>query len=201
MDYNSYLFEQFIIARGYNKYVKESLFAGEEFYNWLREQRYYGEVYLKFIKEVAALELNNKHTIELNKGKQDFLISEGTLISPFAYTLNKPSSSLIIEDDNVLISEGEELYSTAGYNMFVSHNAYRKMYADIIPELYNTGCNICYGVFGKNSDKDKDDRISLLHTLAEECGDDVRLEYENSSSTYYGAIYNKGKVKMLNKIR
>ena len=196
MDYTLLLIEQFTKARGYRKIDNKSGLFGEEYYNWLKEQRLLGKEYLLLMREYLNMNLNNEKTIELNKGKYDSIISDGTLISPFAYTMDKSNSTLLVEDFPIITS-GDELYSVEDFDMFTTHNAYNEGFADTIPELCNMGYNVCYGVFGKNSDKDKEDALALLKKFYDECDVKANIAYEIIGDSYIGALYSKTKVKKL----
>lgn len=152
------------------------------------------ERYLKYL----GLSLNSDNTIELNKGKYDTLGKDAvTLVSPFAETVGCENSKLIVYKNVPFIIMGITVYTANNCDLFLTHNPFDEESVGNLIELHNNGANVCIGVYGKNSDKNKEAKIKMLISCEEEMYYDSEFHYDTEGDNYYSCIKSEPKIKKL----
>lgn len=139
--------------------------------------------------------LTNDTTIELNKGKYDSLGKElVTIVSPFAETLGCQNSELLV-NNNPLVVMGSSVFIADNCDLFLTHNPIIKQSISDIALLHNIGANICIGIHGNVSDKDRDQKLKMLESCATKMSDDIGFYYDTKRDNYYACIKSERKVK------
>ena len=117
--------------------------------------------------------LTNDTTIELNKGKYDSLGKElVTIVSPFAETLGCQNSELLV-NNNPLVVMGSSVFIADNCDLFLTHNPIIKQSISDIALLHNIGANVCIGIHGIISDKDRDQKLKMLEACETKMSDDI----------------------------
>ena len=160
--------------------------------NILKKQTMSYGNYLNFL----GLSLTNDTTIELNKGKYDSLGKDlVTIVSPFAETLDCQNSDLVFCDNNPFIIIGSSVFSADNCDLFSTHNPVLNNSINNIVLLNNTGKNVCMGVYGQNSDKDKNTKLKMLKDCTKRMTDDISIYYDVEGDNYYSCIKSERKIK------
>lgn len=194
MDYLILLFNQFNNAKGYKEIYLDSKQYLNEFSVWLYELSKQSKQYLGF-SLFNGISLADGDFIEINKGKYDTLIKEKTIISPFAYTLNQLKQDLVVYQGEPLIKCGSKIEKGQVVDTYCTHNPYNIFYFNNLDELHNNGYMICFGIFGKNSDRNKKIKISFIQKVMQNMIDDFIFDYETSDDNYYCIVFTKRLVK------
>jgi len=143
-----------------------------------------------------GLYFNSETTIELNKGKYDSLGKElVTIVSPFAETLNCQNSELLFYDSNPIVIIGTSVFSIDNCDLFMTHNPTVRHSISDIALLHNNGENVCIGIYGKISDKDRDAKLQMLEDCATKMSDGIGFYYDTEGDNYYSCIKSERKIK------
>lgn len=182
------------VGKSYDKY---KLMTDNEFIAYLSLLKKQVSSYKKYLKYLG-LSLNSDTTIELNKGKYDTLGEDAvTIVSPFAETVGYRNSELIVCENAPFIVMGPSIYSAYNCDLFLTHNPFNGETVGNLTELHNSGTNVCIGVYGKNSDKNKEEKIKMLRNCEEEMYYGCEFHYDTEGDDYYSCIKSEGKVKKL----
>lgn len=192
--YILYLYKQYCSSLG-KEYNQLNIFSDFDFIVWLEllnKQTYLYRTYL----DSLDIRLGNDSTIEIGKGKYDTLGKDTvTIVSPFAETLELQNSRLIIRNEEPLVIVESSIYSAGECNSFFTHNPFDISDIENLSLLHNIGLNICLGVYGKISDKDRISKIKMLKKASENMNDDITLFYDTKDDNYFGCIKSDRKVK------
>lgn len=188
------LYKQYCESVG-KQYDKFNIITDTEFIIYLslltKRTIDYGN-YLNYL----GLCLTNDTTIELNKGKYDSLGKElVTIVSPFAETLDCQNSDLVVCDNNPIVIMGTSVFTADNCDLFITHNPIVRHSISDIALLHNIGANVCIGIHGKISDKDRDIKLKMLEDCATEMYDDIGFYYDTEGDNYYSCIKSERKIK------
>ena len=140
--------------------------------------------------------LTNDTTIELNKGKYDSLGKElVTIVSPFAETIGCQNSELLICDENPLVIIGASIFTADNCDWFLTHNPIIRSSVSNITLLHNIGENVCIGIYGKTTDKDRYKKLKMLEECATKMSDDIGFYYDTDKDNYFSCIKSERKIK------
>ncbi len=140
--------------------------------------------------------LTSDRAIELNKGKYDSLGKElVTIVSPFAETLNCQNSGLLVYDNNPIVIMGTSVFSLDNCDLFVTHNPIIRHSINDIVLLHNNGANVCIGIHGQISDKDRDGKLKMLEDCVAKMDDGIGFYYDTERENYYSCIKSERKIK------
>lgn len=159
VDYFNCLMTQFLQANGYSNFNKFSGDLNDEFEQWLLEMEKNKSTYRDII-EYLHFNYNSSDCAEIGKGITDTVIKPGEatyVISPYIHTFNFIDYKLM--DEKLL--ENVDYFLTS----YATHNPY--VLSDIAKyrRFVNNGYEICVGVFGNVSDKDKKNKIREIQLL------------------------------------
>lgn len=188
------LYKQYCESVG-KKYDKFNIITDTEFIIYLslltKCTINYGN-YLNYL----GLCLTNDTTVELNKGKYDSLGKElVTIVSPFAETLDYQNSELLVCDNNPIVIMGTSVFTVDNCDLFVTHNPIIRSSVSNITLLHNIGANVCIGIYGKISDKDKKEKFKMLKDCAEKMSNNIGFYYDTEGDNYYSCIKSERKIK------
>ena len=213
-EYSKMLFNQFLRASGIdeNKLIYGSITSG--FQDWILRNKDLGNLYLQLLYEMFSEEfINQFRTIEVGKGIQDSIAlnTNITIISPYMDSEVKNNNQQIYIG-NVVIKNlypyfvgkinDEEICKRFSYQIdnFMMQNPYNTKVLFNWDFLYNgTDNNIILGVFGNNSDKDKNQKIKLLQEFNKLLVRKAKEEYTTIDNNYFlilDGVKNKEKVKV-----
>ena len=188
MDYLVLLCNQFNKTKGYKKTHLESKGYINELAFWLYDLKKQSDEYFEF-GLFNGINLANGDFIEINKGRFDTLRKGENIISPFASTLNLVSKDLVVYQGEPLIIDGSKIKKGQVVDTYCTHNPYNKYYFGNLDELHNNGYMICFGMFGKNRDKDKQSKVEFVKDVAENMGNDFIFEYETDNENFYCMVF------------
>lgn len=192
--YFLYLYKQYCNSIG-KEFNKLNLFNDEDFIYWVIQRNKQTNIYKSYI-ETIGIKLEHSYDIEIGKGKYDSLGKENVLmISPFAETSGLPKSNLIFYNEEPLIITDSAIYSIFEYTSFFIHNPFFKEDIRNIVIAHNMGFNICFGIYGNNSDKDKNKKLEMLKESTENMKNDFEFNYETEDTSYYACLISKRKIK------
>lgn len=200
MDYLTQLFNQFNQSRGYKNIDLNSENYTEEFYHWLYELRKQTYEYLKF-SESTKVELSSENYIELNKGKYDTLFKHGSHISTYADTLGEANKDFIVYQGEPYIKSGSIITKGQVVDTYFTQNPFTTVDVAQLGMLHNNGYFMCIGMFGKNKDKNKQQKIYQLKSLISSTNDNYDFNYETNNDDYYCILSTKRNVKELVKTK
>lgn len=154
-------------------------------------------IYLSYL----GVDLFNKTAIELNKGKYDSFGKESVMVvSPFAETLECQNSEMIVIENTPLVITEKSIFTT-DCDLFLTHNPLNNCNINDLILLHNTGLNICIGVYGTTSDKDREEKLKMLRNLALESTNGIQFYYDTDNNNYYACIKSERKIKKKTLIR
>ena len=194
MDYLVLLCNQFNEVKGYKKTHLESKEYLDELAFWLYDLKKQSKEYLEF-GLFNGINLADGDFIEINKGKFDTLRKGENIISPFASTLNLVSKDLVVYQGEPLIISGSKIKKGQVVDTYCTHNPYNIYYFNNLDELHNNGYMVCFGMFGKNEDKNKQSKVKFIQGVAENMGNDFIFAYETDRENYYSVVFTKRFVK------
>ena len=188
------LYKQYCESVG-KQYDKPDIITDTEFIVYLslltKRTMNYGN-YLNYL----GLCLTNDTTIELNKGKYDSLGKElVTIVSPYAETLGCQNSEILVCDNNPIIIMGTSVFIVDNCDLFITHNPIASRSISEIASLHNIGANVCIGIHGKISDKDRNVKLRMLKDCASKMYDGIGFYYDTDGNNYYSCIKSEKKVK------
>ena len=190
MDYLMLLFNQFNNAKGYKEVYLNSNQYLNEFAVWLHELSKQSKCYLDF-SLFNGINLADGDFIEINKGKYDTLIKGKKIISSFANTLNQLKQDLVVYQGEPLIRCGSKIKKGQVVDTYCTHNPYNMFYFNNLEQLHNNGYMICFGIFGKNCDRDKQIKIKFIQQVMQNMIDDFIFDYEIIDNNYYYIVFTK----------
>ena len=179
-----------------------------DFETWLYEHAIDTENYGLYLRSVID-GFETIPALEINKGFYDTLY-------PKNYNVEKAStiSYMGLEDKTLMFCEERKMlvpciYSHGkirnlnflDFDLLISHNPYSYEIDDVHKSLsliHKQGTfNVSFGVFGRESDVDKAEKMKLLKKFADSLGDDYRTSYESDKSLYFASVNSKRKTKVL----
>ena len=153
----------------------------------------YGD-YLSFLD----INLSDETAIEINKGKYDSLgLKLVAVVSSFGEVFGLSNGKLIIYDDRPLVLMGSSIFKVDNCDLFLTHNPYDICDIDKIKQLHDLGLNICLGMYGRISDKDREVKVKRLHSMADETMDGLGFYYDTAGDDYFACVKSERKVKKL----
>ena len=192
MEYLKLLINQFNQSKGYEKYDLNSNIYLDEFCEWIIELRKNLNYYFNFINNFG---IDNDSLIVLNKGKYDFIANQYLLISPFADTLGKLNSRLVMYQGEPFIITGSNISKGQVVDTYTTYNPYNKSYINGLDYIHANGIKICLGIFGSSLDRDINQKYMMMKKFETNLEDNYRVEYINIQNNYYYIIFSSNKVK------
>ena len=181
-DYLMLLFNQFNNAKGYKEVCLNSNQYLNEFAVWLHELSKQSKCYLDF-SLFNGINLADGDFIEVNKG-----------------TLNQLKQDLVVYQGEPLIRCGSKIKKGQVVDTYCTHNPYNMFYFNNLEQLHNNGYMICFGIFGKNCDRDKQIKIKFIQQVMQNMIDDFIFDYETIDNNYYYIVFTKRLVKVKKKV-
>lgn len=194
-EYINLLFKQFIDTLVNNMKINQDELM-DEFIDWLVGLEKMNNEYIGFAGS-NGINLLDNHSVEVNKGIIDTLDMAGKKVSQFASTLNKPNSYLFTWGDVPSIIQENSMRSCNEYDLYHTFNPYSLRYYGDLHTLHNRGYKICYGIFGKVYDKDKNKKIDLFSNIVSSLDIEPEIDCTTIGDNYYYILYTKENVKRL----
>lgn len=185
------LIKQFVLARGIKHTDLGSQSFLKEFSNWLKEQKEIGDKYISFISNFGLFN-NSVRCAEVNKGIEDSvtLPYNTRLLSPYI-DINKISEPSRVINANFFVYKNYNtpIISTKEVKMevipsdkiktYMTQNPYDSNMLNDWSCLHNSKRNnIVVGVYGKEYDKDKNEKKDMLLRFRKQLNNDFReIEY------------------------
>lgn len=180
------------------EYTCFNLFNDNDFIEWITQLNKNTEIYRNYIDSLGV-ELSKYSTIELDKGKYDSIGKDfATIVSPYADTMGLPNTKFIVGDDTPIILYDSKIYGIGQCNSIITHNPLGENSLTNIVLLHNMGINICLGIYGDKSDKDKQKKLKVLKKIEESITDDLEFYYDEYSTNYLACVKSNRKVKKRN---
>lgn len=182
------LYKQYCQSIGKNI---EGLNIDNDFALWINMLMIRNEKYKLFINEMIE---TNYQIYELDKGIFDSLkIDHSIIVTPF--------SNLFLTDNNFTVTNNNLLIESSNSNLIINANPYWNSSMINLVKYYDEGNNICLGMHGKNNDKDKVLKLSVIKEYQKKFLSSSEIIYETDNSDYYACIKSDIKVKKLLKRR
>ncbi len=161
-----------------------------------------GKKYCSFLDNVGFEYFDNKKTAEVGKGSLDSIVKhyKPTIITPFR-------DNFYVDDIDKVIVSNFTVYAGEPYlvdldnkldikecpfDIYMTHNPYSPEKIMDWEELHNSkNKGIIVGVYGKNYDSDKPNKLKLITDFASRLDDDVTQSYETDGECYFYAIGTK----------
>ena len=190
------LYKQYCQSIGM-KYDIYNIFSDANFINWVsglyKQTKLYGDYLLSL-----DVNLSCETTIEINKGKYDSLGLElVSVVSSFGEMFRLNNSRLIIYGGKPLVLMCSSIFKVDSCDLLLTHNPYDMYDIDKIKQLHDMGLNICLGMYGQISDKDREAKIKKLYSMANETTDGLSFYYDTANDAYFTCIKSERKVKRL----
>lgn len=190
------LYNQYCKSVG-KKYDKFIILNDTDFVEWVcgfyKRTKMYGD-YLAFLD----MNLSCETTIEINKGKYDSLgLKLVSVVSPFGEMIGLNNGRLIIYNDRPFVLMSSSIFKVDNCNLILTHNPYDICDIDIIKQIHDTGLNICLGMYGCISDKDRETKVKKLHSMVDETMDGLDFYYDTAGDDYFACVKSERKVKKL----
>ena len=163
MKYIDDLVEQFIKANGITKYNYSREFL-REFSDWVQERQKQSKDYVYLLKQMG-IDISNYSTAEIGKTSFDSIGRNyyTTLITPYVYGFEQRNN--LIESQFNVDSEGQIYPNSSNLfyiKQYMTFNPYNEQCIKNWDILHNNNFNIIVGVFGKETDKDFQEKIEQL---------------------------------------
>jgi hypothetical protein len=173
----------------------------EIFNYWLRERKEKGETYLKFLEYMGLYGFDDEQCAETDKGYYDTVVENcrTTIITPFSEVMENrmPGRKIVkgymsVIDELPIFYDGvrRDFISNNYINRYMTQNPYSPELIRGWGRLHDSGnVDIIVGVYGKNSDKDKEQKLLMLQKLRREVlfrDDKYDLAYVDG--WYYAAV-------------
>jgi hypothetical protein len=213
------LYRQFCGANGIMDPENDNLHRYVEFFDWLQEMQHeLGPKYLEFLDFLGLNYRNSNATAEVGKGYFDSIAMINSpdtyIISPEKGFENTPgmNNRVIVcnfkvrEETPMLISGGKSIKLMPGhpFSNFMIQNPYVSTELSGWDLLHNSGnYGIIAGVYGKNYDHDREEKVDDIRTLADKLDSHIVCDYITDNDNYYCAVGTNHKklVKYLVKTR
>jgi hypothetical protein len=172
-----------------------NLFCDNDFIEWIEELKQNTRLYKNYI-EYLGVNLGKYSSIELDKGKYDSIGKEFTsIVSFYADTMNIANTRLVVHDDSPIIIYDSKIYGIGDCNSIITHNPFMKRDITNLILMHNMGFNICLGIYGNESDKDKLKKLEILKKISETMTDDLEFYYDTEDRKYLACIKSERKIK------
>ncbi len=193
--YILYLYKQYCDSIG-KEYIQINIFNDNDFFIWIKELYKNTLLYREYIDSIGIV-IGKYESIEIGKGKYDSIGQEfTTIVSPYADTMNLCNSRLIISDYTPVIICDSKIYSAQDCNSFITHNPFTESDIQNIMLIHNMGLNVCLGIYGDNSDKDKAKKLEMLNKCISLMTNDLQFYYDTTGTKYLACIKSNRKVKV-----
>ena len=195
MEYMILLFNQFNESKGYDKKYLNSQHYINEFIYWLKDLKELSSIYLKFAN-YEGINLSEDDFVELNKGRYDS-INKTVIVSPFASSMNIQNKKLVVYQGEPYIICDSKIKKGQVADTYTTFNAYNYYYLNNLDKLHNSGIRICYGIFGKNTDLNREIKIKRFNDFILKLNDECVFDIENINDNYFGIVFSNRKIKQL----
>lgn len=188
------LFKQYCDARGLDVNNVINIYSNN-FVDWLDKNKALLDDYIDYLNALG-FDYIFDDVIEVGKGKYDSLAQYGVnLVSPFAETVGKFNSRLVINKDISLIIKENEI-TIPKEHILLTHNPYFESEIFGWNLIHNLGNkNISIGMFGNLDDEDISRKVRLLESLAEQMMDDYSFDYDTSNGNYFCSLNSERYIK------
>lgn len=178
-----------------------SLFV-EEFNNMWAERKEKGETYLKFLEYMGLYGFDDEQCAETDKGYFDTVVEDcrTTIITPYSDVMENrmPGRKIVkgymsvLDKLPVLFSNGirRDVISNNYINRYMTQNPYSPELIRDWGRLHASGnVDIIVGAYGRNSDKDKEQKLLMLQKLIREMNiSEYRYDLAYEDGWYYAAV-------------
>lgn len=163
-----------------------------EFINWIIKNKKLSKKYKIYLTNIGYI--SSKYKVEIGKGKYDSISDDDIkIISPYAETLGKQNSRLIIANGEPIIKRQNKLI-IPNQELLLTHNPYDDELSGW-KDIHNNGIyDISVGVYGNIYDKNYKKKLYMIKELSRTMNDDFIIDYETDNDEYYCSIHSKRKV-------
>lgn len=189
-EYMQKLMQQYIQA--YDLYLIER--TSSEFLNgfvsYLQEMKLIGKEYYKLLENMGC-DVDISSTAELNKGVHDSIAKKNTtIISPYAGTMQRDNCELIITDGSV--STTSNRINVESINTFITQNPLTSADINLIERIISLGkYKVFIALYGKNTEKDIEEKILNLKYLKDIYHDSLREVNQKTDNQYLYMLMSK----------
>lgn len=197
-NYFEHLSDQYYSSLGYIPYEDSSKGNDTGFGKFILERNQMGKKYCEFLNRIGFGLFDNNRTAEVGKGSLDSVVKHlrPSIITPFRdnFFLNNPykvivSKFTVYAAEPYLIELGSSEIQNSPFDVYMTQNPYGLENIEGWEEMLNEGTKgIIVGFYGKNSDKDKEEKIELGNTFASLVYDDACQRFESNDDCYYYAV-------------
>ena len=192
--YVDLLMKQFNRAKGYKNPDVNSEQYLQEFMNWLDELKKQKGQYIEY-SNIFGIDLFESDFLEINKGNLDTILGDERVISPFAYTIWQENRVFIPYHGEPYIVSVSKVDKGQAYDTYCTHNPYDVRFFGDLDSLHNNGYNVCFGMYGKNSDCDKDVKLHFVSDRIKHMTRDYGFEYDTCGDNYCCIVFTKKLIK------
>ena len=189
------LYKQYCDAKGIFFEFSAGENLSKDFIKWLILSE---KLAIKYIEYLNSLDYFNSSSIaEIGKGRYDSIASkEMAVISPYADTLQLPSSELFIIDGVPLIEQRGKIVLPQ-QQILLTHNPYDEMRIIDWSSVHNRGdYDISIGMFGSIYDEDFSKKVKLIEEISKRMTEDHVIDYDTDKDKYFCSLNSKRKVKV-----
>lgn len=191
-EYIQKLIQQYINSQGIKNIDINSIKFKQEFVMWIDEMQKIKEGYIKLL-EKNKIPYNSTEMVEIGKGKYDSIVlNNGSTIMLTPYLKEKGNNPLCLyrftvkNNKPAVILNNGNIKNVPLKNIMI-HNPYDESdICDFEKMFNNETCDITIGIYGKNEDKDKNQKIKLLENFKKELYLNFKQDgYESKGNYYY----------------
>lgn len=169
---------------------------------WIFQRQNAGIDYL-FLLHDLGLNYSNNDTCEVGKGLYDSITTglSTKIITQYPESIKVDESRILVgnlevfESTPILIRENAsniKIIPNSLVNTYMMNNPYVEGNIRSWEDLHNSSQNdIIVGVYGKTSDKDKEDKLKLIKDLRDKLYDEYIDSYETNNDNYYYVVGSK----------
>ena len=192
--YLLYLYYQYCKATGISVKLEDLKELNYEFLEWVARNKLISKEYLQYLVYLGVL--SEKSVLEIGKGRYDTISGENIeIVSPFASSLGKEDSDLLIIDSMPLIAERKRII-VPNVDILLTHNPYFPEILVNWDRIHNSGqYDISIGMYGSIHDKDWQEKIEVLEILSEKLDDDYRIDYDTDDDKFFCVLNSDRKIK------
>lgn len=197
--YSNFLIQQFVNANEFDNKKKLPELAND-FKIWLEVQKEYLKIYNQALKDLEV-PYDNVYCAEIGKGSFDSVVLDETattIITPYIKNDEDNKKNIILPFDVKIINgvvtlqKEEHPKIINGFNRYMTQNPYTKQHLNGWAHLHLNNQPITIGVYGKITDKDREQKLNLIKSVKEQLESNfLFLENEIYQDTYISILSTK----------
>lgn len=174
-EYLNHLYRQYMLSKG-NINIDNYNYDNEEFIKWLNELKENTLLYKNFLLDMDIM-VDSQFSCEIGKSSVDTISGINTQV----LSLYMPSTDF--DEYNIM--------------MYLTHNSYNLCDIETLYKKCKNKIGICYGVYGNNGDKNKDEQLESIYRLYEKISNiaDANMSISTKDNIYMSSVYTKRRLK------